>query len=173
MIWLTWRQFRTPAITVYAGIVVLVVILADDPGLADDSTRDRPATSTAGRHRGAGLRTTWSVTAVVPSCPPSSGSSGARRLIARELEAGTHRLVWNQSVTRTRWLAVKLGLIGLRRRSPRPRWPASRSPRGWLRSTGSRRSSGTPAYPPASVPGLFDSRGIARPATPPSPSCSA
>ena len=34
-------------------------------------------------------------------------------LIARELEAGTHRLVWNQSVTRGRWLAVKLGLIGL------------------------------------------------------------
>jgi hypothetical protein len=34
-------------------------------------------------------------------------------LIARELEAGTHRLVWNQSVTRTRWLAVKLGLVGL------------------------------------------------------------
>ena len=34
-------------------------------------------------------------------------------LIARELEAGTHRLVWNQSVTRTRWLAVKLGLLGL------------------------------------------------------------
>ena len=34
-------------------------------------------------------------------------------LIARELDAGTHRLVWNQSVTRTRWLAVKLGLIGL------------------------------------------------------------
>jgi hypothetical protein len=34
-------------------------------------------------------------------------------LVARELEAGTHRLVWNQSVTRTRWLAVKLGLTGL------------------------------------------------------------
>jgi ABC-2 family transporter protein len=34
-------------------------------------------------------------------------------LIARELEAGTHRLVWNQSITRTHWLAVKLGLVGL------------------------------------------------------------
>jgi hypothetical protein len=29
-------------------------------------------------------------------------------LIARELETGTYRLAWNQSVTRTRWLAVKL-----------------------------------------------------------------
>jgi hypothetical protein len=34
-------------------------------------------------------------------------------LVARELETGTHRLVWTQSVTRTRWLAVKLGLMGL------------------------------------------------------------
>jgi hypothetical protein len=34
-------------------------------------------------------------------------------LVTRELEAGTLRLVWNQSVTRTRWIAVKLGLIGL------------------------------------------------------------
>ena len=31
-------------------------------------------------------------------------------MVARELEAGTHRLVWTQSVTRNRWLATKLGL---------------------------------------------------------------
>lgn len=34
-------------------------------------------------------------------------------LITRELEDGTYRLAWTQSVTRTRWLAVKLGLLGL------------------------------------------------------------
>jgi ABC-2 family transporter protein len=34
-------------------------------------------------------------------------------LIAREFEAGTHRLAWTQSITRTRWLAVKLALTGL------------------------------------------------------------
>ena len=31
-------------------------------------------------------------------------------LVARELETGTYRLVWNQSVTRGHWLAAKLGL---------------------------------------------------------------
>lgn len=31
-------------------------------------------------------------------------------LISRELETGTHYLAWNQGVTRTRWLATKLGL---------------------------------------------------------------
>jgi len=34
-------------------------------------------------------------------------------LVTREFDAGTHRLVWNQSVTRARWMAVKLGLVGL------------------------------------------------------------
>jgi hypothetical protein len=34
-------------------------------------------------------------------------------LIARELETGTHRLAWNQSVSRTRWTAIKLTLVGL------------------------------------------------------------
>jgi hypothetical protein len=34
-------------------------------------------------------------------------------LIARELETGTAALAWNQSVTRSRWLAVKLTVGGL------------------------------------------------------------
>jgi hypothetical protein len=33
-------------------------------------------------------------------------------LLARELETGTHRLAWNQSVTRTRWLTAKLAIVG-------------------------------------------------------------
>ncbi len=34
-------------------------------------------------------------------------------LITREIETGTFRLVWTQSVMRSRWLAIKVGLIGL------------------------------------------------------------
>ena len=34
-------------------------------------------------------------------------------LVARELENGTHRLVWTQSISRTRWLATRVGLVGL------------------------------------------------------------
>ncbi len=33
-------------------------------------------------------------------------------LVARELETGTYRLAWTQSVARNRWLAVKLALLG-------------------------------------------------------------
>jgi hypothetical protein len=34
-------------------------------------------------------------------------------LIARELDTGTFRLAWTQSITQRRWLATKLGLVGL------------------------------------------------------------
>jgi hypothetical protein len=34
-------------------------------------------------------------------------------LVTRELETGSFRLAWTQGVTRTRWMAVKLGVIGL------------------------------------------------------------
>lgn len=34
-------------------------------------------------------------------------------LIAHEFESGTYRLAWSQSVSPPRWLAVKLGIIGL------------------------------------------------------------
>jgi hypothetical protein len=47
---------------------------------------------------------------VVYAVPAVIGVFWGAPLIAREVEAGTHRLVWTQSVTRNRWLATKLGL---------------------------------------------------------------
>ncbi len=34
-------------------------------------------------------------------------------LVARELETGTYRLAWTQSVSRIRWLLVKVGVVGV------------------------------------------------------------
>jgi ABC-type transport system involved in multi-copper enzyme maturation permease subunit len=34
-------------------------------------------------------------------------------LLTRELETGTYRLAWTQSVTRSRWLVTKLAIVGL------------------------------------------------------------
>jgi hypothetical protein len=45
--------------------------------------------------------------------PAFIGAFWGAPLIARELETGTHRLAWNQSVPRRRWLAVKLAVPGL------------------------------------------------------------
>ena len=50
---------------------------------------------------------------LVRAVPAIIGIFWGAPLVARELESGTYRLAWTQSITRTRWLAVKLGVIGL------------------------------------------------------------
>ena len=122
MIWLTWRQFRASAAMIAAALVVLAVFLAvTGPGLADDYATGIAACSGQSGgcsdfvqqffrdNRGVFLATT----AVALVLPALIGLFCGAPLIARELEAGTHRLVWNQSVTRGHWLAVKLGLVGV------------------------------------------------------------
>jgi hypothetical protein len=52
------------------------------------------------------------LTLIVLVVPALLGLFWGAPLVARELDAGTHRLVWNQTVTRYRWLAVKLLLVG-------------------------------------------------------------
>jgi len=51
--------------------------------------------------------------AVVLCVPAVVGVFWGAPLVSRELESGTHRLVWNQSVSRTRWLATKLVITGV------------------------------------------------------------
>ncbi len=114
MIWLTWRQFRLQALVVVGAIVLLGVFLAvTGPGLLDtyqlrpeeflrqiQFDRINQYLYVAGQ-------------ALVYAAPPIIGAFWGAPLIARELEAGTHRLVWNQSITRTRWLVTKLAVTGL------------------------------------------------------------
>jgi hypothetical protein len=45
--------------------------------------------------------------------PMLAGLFWGAPLIAREVEQGTHRLAWTQSISPRRWLAVKLGLLTL------------------------------------------------------------
>lgn len=122
MIWLTWRQSRAQAAMMAAALAALAAILAlTGPNLADDYSTGIAACTTESDgcsqfvqrffhdHQGSFL----AVTAVVLVLPALIGLFWGAPLITRELEAGTHRLVWNQTITRTRWLAVKLGLTGL------------------------------------------------------------
>jgi hypothetical protein len=120
MIWLTWRQFRAAATMMAAALAALAAILAlTGPGLAHDYSTGIAACTQSGcsdfvqrffrDHQGPFL----GVTAVVLVLPALIGLFWGAPLITRELEGGTHRLVWNQSITRTRWLAVKLALTGL------------------------------------------------------------
>ncbi|MGV9364694.1 transporter [Amycolatopsis sp. NPDC003731] len=98
MTWLTWRQFRMPALSVLAGLVAIAVVLAvTGPGLVgrtDFSDEDVLFSGT--------VLALYLLPAVI-------GVFWGVPMITRELETGTHSLVWNQTVTRKRWLTTKLG----------------------------------------------------------------
>jgi hypothetical protein len=127
MIWLTWRQFRVQALTAAAALATFAILLAvTGPHL----TSRYAASAITGCH-GFGCQTAANtflsqlqVTSAYPVvyllglalilvAPAITGIFWGAPLIARELETRTFALAWNQSITRTRWLAVKLTLTGL------------------------------------------------------------
>jgi ABC-type transport system involved in multi-copper enzyme maturation permease subunit len=125
MIWLTWRQFRWQAVTAAAVLAVLAIAVgATGPGLgtrfdqAGLSTCHSQCSSLASNFiddlRGTPYAALFFGSIVLLYLAPAlMGIFWGAPLIARELEAGTYRLAWNQSITRTRWSVVKLGVIGL------------------------------------------------------------
>jgi hypothetical protein len=123
VIWLTWRQHRYENIVV-AGILALLAFLLiptglhiasvfDHTGVRACVTRHAPATFDCGNAISAfGNRFSQlqSLGAWFNLIPGLFGVLLAAPLIL-ELEQGTYRLAWTQSVTRRRWLATKLALI--------------------------------------------------------------
>jgi hypothetical protein len=114
MIWLTWRQFRASALALLGSVALAMVVLAvTGPQVADLSrSAGQGFLELLGADR---LKSTifYASTAVVYVIPALVGIFWGAPMVSRELEAGTSRLVWTQSITRTRWLATKLGVAGL------------------------------------------------------------
>jgi hypothetical protein len=126
MIWMTWRQFRVPALT---GGGVLLLLLA---GLAATWTQ---VTGLAGAAGYDGCQTDACAAAaanfldllqpelaneihkavilLLVLTPVLLGIFWGAPLVARELETGTYRMVFSQSVSRGRWLLTKLAVGGL------------------------------------------------------------
>ncbi|MEV6103869.1 transporter [Streptomyces sp. NPDC051940] len=124
MIWVAWRQFRTQALAGAAALAALGLLLAATAGAVSDAY-DASGLRVCGTDCGAAgeafLREAKSgaggvaydvATLAMYVVPLLIGVFWGAPLLARELETGTYRLAWNQSVPRTRWLAVKLGLLG-------------------------------------------------------------
>jgi ABC-2 family transporter protein len=118
MIWLTWRQFRgqaliglaaTAALATYLGLLGLQIRGTYD-ATVDCGTGCSLAAARDTLQRDYFMALLLSGLLIV-LIPALVGAFWGAPLVARELETGTHRLVWNQSVTRSRWLAVKLGLV--------------------------------------------------------------
>jgi hypothetical protein len=124
MMWLTWRQFRTQAITAAGALIALAIVLAaTGPGLARAYTASGLSTCHAhcapivsnfflGLNR-LDVPLYLGGILLMYLAPALMGIFWGAPLIAREFESGTHRIAWNQSITRTRWTLVKLGLAGL------------------------------------------------------------
>jgi hypothetical protein len=114
MIWLTWRQFRTQGAVVYGAMAVVAILLAlTGAGLADlwqPGQEHFFDLLQVDRLKVAAFNIAF---IAVLTAPAIIGIFWGAPLIARELETGTHRLAWNQTVTRTGWLATKLAFIGL------------------------------------------------------------
>jgi hypothetical protein len=126
MFWLTWRQFRTQALVTAGALAALAIALV----ITGIDVRDRA--SAAGlygcqAHRSCDQAVTnfindlrgpyhvvFIVSAIVVYAVPGLiGLFWGAPLIAREFETGTYRVAWNQSVSRNRWLVIKLGTVGL------------------------------------------------------------
>ena len=126
MIRLSLLQFRTQAIIAFATMAAYAALLAaTGPHLASmyaadglDSCHGSNCLSPASYFTGSLARSPYGVLFLLSSgiillAPAVIGLFWGAPLIARELETGTAALAWNQSVTRTRWLAIKLTVGGL------------------------------------------------------------
>jgi hypothetical protein len=118
MIWVAWRQFRTQALVTLTLLVAFaVLVLVTGLHLRDIYN------SLGGAHcsvRGdCGALTDHDTTLpdvlgpTLLAIPALLGMFWGAPLLAREIESGTHRLAWTQSVTRRHWLLVRVALVGV------------------------------------------------------------
>lgn len=120
MIWLAWRQFRVQAYVALGLLGVMAIAFAiTGPSIAHLYDT---AVATCGTHGDcATVQNSFldkdhflqQLSVVVVVVPALLGIFWGAPLIAREMETGTFRLAWTQSVTRSRWIATKFCLVGL------------------------------------------------------------
>jgi hypothetical protein len=120
MIRLSWRQFRLQAAVAAVGLAIVATVLAItgphlvalyNSTIAGCARHGDCASATASFvHLDRGLQD--ALDALLLVVPGLVGIFWGAPLIARELESGSFRLAWTQSITRRRWLGSKLALVG-------------------------------------------------------------
>jgi hypothetical protein len=124
MTWLIWRQHRLQAAVVLLALAALALLMLPTGlrmhdaltanGLAECLSVHGPASSEcigldeAFSDRFSSLE---SLSAALLFVPLFAGMFLGAPLVARELEHGTHRLVWTQGVTRLRWALGKIAFV--------------------------------------------------------------
>ncbi|MBV6698992.1 ABC transporter permease [Kitasatospora aureofaciens] len=118
---MTWRQFRTQAIVgALALAAAAIYLLVLGLNIHADYDGSLAACIAKGCAPGlvSGFEDKYSTVVMLTdlalmAVPGLLGAFWGAPLIGGELASGTHRLAWQQSVTRTRWLTVKLLVVGL------------------------------------------------------------
>ncbi|MEV7097786.1 transporter [Amycolatopsis sp. NPDC051045] len=133
MIWLTWRQHRRQALFTLVALGVLAAIMVPT-GLAMHAKYDSLGLGACRAALGSASMITQTeamarceslghqfqqefggmmlVAVLFVVLPVLVGVFFGAPLVAREVEQGTHRLVWTQDVSRLHWALVKFGLLG-------------------------------------------------------------
>jgi hypothetical protein len=114
-----WLQSRTQTLTTAAALAALAVAAA----ITGIQLSHLYGSLVAGCHTGCDLATSQflshdhfmdhALDLLAQIAPALIGIFWGAPLLARELETGSHRLAWTQSVTRSRWLVTKLAAVGL------------------------------------------------------------
>jgi len=121
MIRFAWLRFRTQAAVAFGALAVLAAILLvtgirlahsyDDIVAACRPHGDCASALSLFPSNGY-LTASNAMHPLVVAIPCVLGMFWGAPLAAREFETGTFRLAWTQGVTRTRWLAAKLAVVG-------------------------------------------------------------
>jgi hypothetical protein len=124
MIWVSWRQHRSQAIT-GLGLLCALAVYAIVLGLAMRNSFGQNNLATCLAHsQGANCPNSvyafdnrfgslvnigfWSVLLLLPGL---IGAVVGASVLGREMEMGTWRLAWSQTVPRSRWLAIQLAVV--------------------------------------------------------------
>jgi len=124
MIWVSWRQHRSPAIT-GLGLLCALAVYAIVLGLSMRTSFSQNDLATCLAHslgRGCpnavsafdnsfGSLVNIGFWAVLLLLPALIGVAVGAPLLGREMEMGTWRLAWSQTVPRTRWLVIQLAVV--------------------------------------------------------------
>lgn len=132
MIWLTWRQHRRQAVFALAGLLALAAFVVPT-GLRMRSSFTQLGLSSCVASMGNGrflpdsftnscgeairsftgsYSSVGSISVLLIFLPLLAGIFWGAPLVAREVEHGTHRLVWTQGVSRGQWAVAQFGLVG-------------------------------------------------------------
>jgi hypothetical protein len=119
MTWVAWRQYRYQG-ALAAGLFAVLAVVLLFTGLhaahvwhsaLTGCAKNGSCASLPGSGLSLGSPTFLTLVVATSAVPLLPGLFWVAPMVAGELEAGTHQFAWTQSITRRRWLAVRVGWL--------------------------------------------------------------